>query len=72
MKSAILVAGLVALSAVSGQQLPTDNTNNQSDINDFDYMRSIFYSSYNGFVRGFYREHSHNVISTECLGSWVS
>ena len=41
-------------------------------IEDFQMFSKIFYSTYNGFVRGFYHEHQREVVSKECLGDWVT
>lgn len=41
-------------------------------MSDFDFFTSIMYSTYNGMVRGLYREHQHTLVNEKCLGSWVS
>ena len=40
-------------------------------IEDLTITARIFYNGYNGFLRGFYREHLPHMISTECFGAWI-
>ena len=41
-------------------------------MSDADFFRAAFYDTYNGFARGFYREHRQEVVSSQCLGEWVA
>ena len=58
----VLLAGL--LTASSAQS-------NTTQMSDFQFFTTVTYNTYNGFVRGFYREHAHTIISEQCLGTWV-
>jgi hypothetical protein len=35
-------------------------------------MNKMFYSMWNGFVRGLYKSNKHEVISNECMGDWMN
>ena len=41
-------------------------------MSDFKFYSKLIYSTYNGFVRGLYREHQRNVINENCLGEWAT
>ena len=63
MKSALLLTSLLA---IAGAQ------QNETVMSDFQFFTAVTYNGYNGFLRGFYREHAQNVVSDQCLGSWVT
>ncbi len=46
--------------------------NSTEAISEFRFMSKMIYSTYNGFARGLYREQAREVISSQCLGDWVS
>ena len=50
-----------------------ESTYNQTEVmSEFKFMSKLIYSTYNGFVRGLYREHQRNVINENCLGEWAT
>ena len=50
-----------------------ESSYNQTEImSEFKFMSKLIYSTYNGFVRGLYREHQRNVINENCLGEWAT
>ena len=50
-----------------------ESSYNQTEVmSEFKFMSKMMYSTYNGFARGLYREHSRNVINENCLGEWVT
>ncbi len=46
--------------------------NSTEIMSEFKFMSKLIYSTYNGFVRGLYREHQRNVINENCLGEWAT
>ena len=66
-------AALAAIGLVSTQ---ADAFNLLKDVNpqrmdDWEFLEKSSYATWNGFVRGLYREKAHNIISDSCLGDWV-
>ncbi len=41
-------------------------------MDEINFFTKSLYAGYNGFIRGFYREHAHNVVDNRCLGEWVT
>lgn len=64
MKSLLLTVAIAgsAVSYTSGKLLK------QEMLDDFDFMNQIAYNLYNGFVRGLYHEHVHQVVDEKCFG----
>ena len=81
MKTA-LILGMLSLAAVSARQTPSllaqlkqdyPNEETWEDVmSEFKFFSKTIYTTYNGFVRGFYREHDRVVVPQECLGEWVT
>ena len=84
MKTALIlsVLSLSALSVVSAGQTPSLLAKLQQDypseetwedvMSEFKFFSKTLYTTYNGFIRGFYREHDRVVVPEECLGEWVT
>ena len=53
--------------------LTQSNYYNSTEVmSEFKFMSKMIYATYNGFARGLYREQAREVISSQCLGDWVS
>jgi hypothetical protein len=65
MKYLLFVA--LALTAVSSKGLLLK----QEHLDEIEFVDNVFYSLYNGFVRGLYREHTHEIIDKQCFGEWI-
>lgn len=65
MKSCVLLA-LTAVASINGRLLLSEQ-----NMDDVAFFSGSFYNLYNGFVRGFYREHKTKVVSEECMGTWL-
>ena len=80
MKTALLLIGLI--SACMARQTPSLLAKLQSDypteeswedvMGEFKFFSESMYTTYNGFVRGLYREHDRVIVPQECLGEWVT
>ncbi len=75
---ALLAAALSVATASSLFHKPaflqqSNNYYNATEVmSEFKFMSKMIYATYNGFARGLYREQSREVISSQCLGDWVS
>ena len=49
-----------------------NETTMNNAMNDFRFFSKLTYTTYNGVIRGLYREHAHTVVSENCLGEWVT
>lgn len=43
----------------------------EQDFSQLDYANKVVYNVWNGFVRGFYREHLQTVVNQACFGEWI-
>ena len=83
MKTALTLS-VLALSATlaSTKHFPSILTQYRDDFNDmeswedvmseFKFFTQSMYTTYNGFMRGLYREHDRVIVPQECLGDWVT
>lgn len=55
MKSLLLVALVISTVSCGGLL-------KQEVLDDIEFVDQVTYNLYNGFVRGLYREHTHNII----------
>ena len=65
MRSCLLLT-LTAVASINGSLLLSEQR-----MDDVAFFSGGFYNLYNGFVRGFYREHNTKIVSENCMGTWV-
>ncbi len=50
----------------------TFNETFEEMMEELDFFTKSLYAGYNGFIRGFYREHARTVVDDRCMGEWVT
>ena len=79
---ALTLAATILSSSVEAKRSPSilanfesaafNQTNMNNAMSEFRFFSKLTYTTYNGVIRGLYREHAHTVVSENCLGEWVT
>ena len=62
----VLLLSLLVIAAVNA-----DNFLTKEDLKEIAFIHRTLYTTYNGFVRGLYRETTETIIDQRCLGDWM-
>ena len=66
-------ASIIALGfAASAQAFNLLKDVDVSSMDDWEFMERSSYAMWNGFVRGFYKARTHQVVNEECFGDWLN